>query len=300
MAIQVEMWQPQIKEELFAVNTFLNHLRDADEYVVGGRTVHIPQSGGPSDVEKNRAVLPAQISKRVDTDITYVLDEYTTDPVLIPNADKVELSYDKMRSVIQENTGKLMEYIGDDLLFKLIENVPAGKKIPTTGGNAAATAPGGTGNRKIIDEADIRTAAVQLDKDNVPTNNRYLLLPADMYNQLMSDDSLKYAFQNPVSLRSGDIPELFGFKLLKRSSVARVDNSLAPKDPTAANATTDAEAAIFWQMNSLERALGDVTMFDNYGRAEYYGDIFSFLIRMGGRACRADNKGYGIIYRATP
>lgn len=299
MAVQVELWQREIKEQLFTTNEFLRYLRNADEYVLAGKVVHIPQSGGSADVQKNRTILPAQISKRVDTDITYTLDEYTTDPVLIPNADTVELSYDKMSSVIRENTANLMEYVGNDLLYKLMANTPAGNKVPTTGGAAAATAPGATGNRKIIDEADIRAAAVVLDKHNVPRDRRYLLLSADMYDQLMADDTLKYAFQNPVNIQQGNIPMLFGFSLLKRNGVIRVDNSQVPKDPTSANATSDSEAAIFWQQDFLERALGDVTMFDEYGRPEYYGDIFSFLIRMGGRAVRSDNKGYGLIYQAA-
>jgi hypothetical protein len=37
MAIQVELWQPVIKEQLFKSNSFLNYFRNADEYVVGGR-----------------------------------------------------------------------------------------------------------------------------------------------------------------------------------------------------------------------------------------------------------------------
>lgn len=299
MAVQVELWQREIKEQLFTTNEFLRYLRNADEYVLAGKVVHIPQSGGSADVQKNRTILPAQITKRVDTDITYTLDEYTTDPVLIPNADTVELSYDKLASVIRENTASLVEYVGNDLLYKLVANTPSGNKVPTTGASAAATAPGATGNRKIIDEADIRAAAVILDKHNVPKDRRFLLLSPNMYDQLLSDDSLKYAFAQVVRLQNGEFPMYAGFTLLKRNGVIRVDNSFAPKDPTAANATSDSEAAIFWQQDMLERAMGDVTMFDEYGRPEYYGDIFSFLVRMGGRAVRSDNKGYGLIYQAS-
>lgn len=298
MAIQRELWQPVIKEQLFKANEFLNYLRNADEYVIGGRIVHIPQSGGPASVEKNRSSLPATIVTRTDTDITYPLDEYTTDPVLIPNADTVELSYDKTSSVIRENTSGLMEFVGDDIIYKLVANTPAGSKIATTGSAAVGTAPGATGNRKIITEADLRAAQLLLNKQNVPKADRYLLLPSDFINQLMADNNLKYAFQQVVNLPEGVIAKLYGFNILERSSVVRLATDLAVKLPTAANATTDNNAALFWQMDMLERALGDVNMFDDYSRPEYYGDIFSFLVRMGGRACRTDNKGYGLIYEA--
>lgn len=296
MAIQVEMWQPLIMEQLYKSNEFLRYMYNADEYVIGGKVVHIPQSGGPASVEKNRSSLPATIVKRTDTDIVYTLNEYTTDPTLIPHADTVELSYDKTQSVIRENTEGLMEFVGDDIIYLAAANVPAGGKIPTTGSARTASASGATGNRKAFDEADLRAAQVYLNKQNVPKSDRYLLLPSDWLNDLMSDDSLKYAFQQVVDLPDGVIARLYGFNLIERSTVLRLATDLSVKLPTAADATTDNNAAVFWQMSALERALGDVTMFDEYGKPEYYGDVFSFLVRASSRARRSDNKGYGVIY----
>ena len=36
----------------------------------------------------------------------------------------------------------------------------------------------------------------------------------------------------------------------------------------------------------MERAKGNVDIFDNQNRAEYYGDIFSMELRLGGRQRR--------------
>ncbi|MEO0337589.1 MAG: phage capsid protein [Bacteroidota bacterium] len=299
MAVQVELWQKSVKEALFASNQFLNNMKNADEYVVGGRIVHIPQSGGPSQVVRNRATLPATITKRSDTDITYVLDEFTTNPKLITNADTVELSYDKRMSVVTEDTEAMMEMIGDWVIYKSMANTPAAQKIATSGDAAAATADGATGDRKILTEADIRKAKVILDNQNVPKGDRYLMMSSDMMNFLYDDDKLKYAFQNVANLPDGVIAKYAGFFLVERSKVAQVSAAQAIKAPDAATATDDAEVAFFWQKNMVERALGEVNMFDDLGRPEYFGDIYSFLIRMGGRACREDNKGYGIIYRDT-
>lgn len=296
MAIQVEIWQSAIKEALFKSNEFIRYMKDADEFVVGGRIVHIPQSGGPVAVEKNRSTYPGTVVRRTDTDIVYTLDEYTTDPFHIPNADTVELSYDKTQSMIRENGGYLLQFTGDDLLYKALVDTPAGSKIPTTGANRTATAPGATGTRKTFTEAEIRAAQTLLNKQNVPKEGRYMILPSDFINDLMADNSLKYAFQNPVNLAEGVVAKLFGFNIVDRSSVLRVTSALAPKLPTAANATTDHNVAAFWHMDFVERAMGEINMYDNYGRAEYYGDIFSMLVRMGGRARREDNKGYGFIH----
>ena len=299
MAVQVEMWEPIIKEELFADNQFLNHLQNGDEYVIGGKIVHIPQAGSPSAVQRNRSSLPATITQRSDTDIVYVLDEFTTDPKLIPNADKVELSYNKTRSVIRQDTGVLMEDTGDWIIYKNLENIPAGGKIATTGENAAATAPGATGTRKILTEADLRKAKVYLNKQNIPKRERYCLLSSEMIDHLAADKDLKYAFQKTYDLKTGIVARLEGFNLLDRSKVGTLATDLSLKAPGAATATTDLDLGFFWQKDFCQRNLGDITMFDEYGRPEYYGDIFSFLIRASGRANRSDNKGYGVIYGAA-
>lgn len=299
MAVNVELWQPIVMEELFKSNAFLDTMTNADEYVVGGRVVHIPQSGGPSGVVKNRTTLPANVTKRTDTDIVYPLDEYTTDPRLIDNVDMVELSYDKMASIIREDTLGLMEVAGDNLLYDVSKNTPSTSKLPTTGAGAAATAPGATGNRKIITEADLRAAKKLLNKHSVPQEDRYLIINSDMLDQMMSDNNLRYAFQQTVNLREGQLPRLFGFQIIERSTVLRVDNSQAVKLPSAAEATTDSDAAIFYQRSAVERALGDIKVFDKINDPTYYGNIISFLMRMGARDRRADGKGYGIIYRAA-
>jgi hypothetical protein len=296
MAVNREMWRPDIIEALFKSNAWIGRSFNADEYVVGGRIVHIPQSGGPGNVERNRQDLPAPIVKRGDTDITYVLDEYTSDPRLITDIDKKELSYDKRTSIIREETGNMMEVAGDNMLYLWGKDVPTANKIATTGGNATGTAPGASGNRKIITEADIRKAKVLLDRQNVAQEGRVMILPADFADQLMSDTNLKYAFQQVINLSTGQIGRLYGFDLYVRSQVLVEDNSTnLLKLPEAATATTDNACALFYQDQVVERALGDVDIFDNPNRAEYYGDIISFLLRLGGRARREDFKGVGYI-----
>lgn len=301
MAVNVEMWRPDIQEALFKANPHLRHAFNADEYVVGGSIVHIPQSGGGTTVERNRSTLPAPIVKRTDTDVLYPLEEYTTDPRLITDIDKKELSYDKRMSVITEETGALMEFVGDDMVYKWAKNIPASKKILSTGANHTGTSPGATGNRKLLTEADIRKAKIQLDLENVPQDNRFMLLDPNMLDHLMSDNSLKYAFQQVVDLPDGVIGRLYGFNFLQRSSAVvqgTGGTSGAVKLPEAASATDDDVAALFWHQSMVERALGTTTIFDNPNRAEYYGDIISFLVRMGGRARREDNKGVGLIVLA--
>lgn len=103
MAIQREIWLNAIVEGLFASNSFMSKAFNADEYVNAGKTVHIPQAGRASIVVKNRKKKPADVGEREDADLTFALDEFTTDPITIPHAETVELSYDKRESVLRQD-----------------------------------------------------------------------------------------------------------------------------------------------------------------------------------------------------
>jgi len=298
MAVQVELWKPEIIEFLAKDNQFFNYCVSADEYVLQGKVVHIPQSGGAAAVERNRSILPAVIVKRADTDITYSLDEYTTDPVLIPNADVAELSYDKRMSVVRENMGNLKEVAMDNLLHLWSQNIPTASKIKTTGSSThTATAPGGTGTRKNLLNADLRSAQKLLNNQNVAKDGRYVILTGDMLDQLLADLTAAqlYAFKDTANVENGAVGRLWGFSILERSTCTVFDTSDAIKLPEAAGATTDNIGCIFWQRDMVERALGTINMFEQIGAPEYYGDIYSFLVRLGGRNRRTDNKGIGVI-----
>src|SRR5690606_33458059 len=142
MAIQVEIWQNHIEQEIFKDNSFLRKSFNADDYVINSKAVHIPQSGGSGDVVKNRSVVPATVRKRNDSDVIYLLDEFTTDPVLIPHADTKELSYDKRNSVLSEDRDKLVETIAEETIYNWLHSpvygsygataLPAGNVLKTT------------------------------------------------------------------------------------------------------------------------------------------------------------------------
>lgn len=294
MAIQVEIWENDIIEGLWADNAFLNYAFNADQFVLAGKVVHIPQAGAAPKSTVNRTQLPATVTKRTDVDITYAIDEITTDPVLIPNADTVELSYDKRRSVTAETRAAAYESAALNMLFRWSPTVTE-RILRTTGQAVAAHLPSATGNRKAISLADVKKAQTQMNRDNVPSADRYLMLDADMYDQLTAEMSANQQrdFLAAFDEKNGILGRIYGFNVLMRSQVMRYTNAAtpAPKGWETNGAATDNAAAIAWQKNSVERALGDVKFFENLGDPTYYGDIYSSLIRLGGRIRRSDGKG---------
>ena len=300
MAIQKEIWMSAIVEGLFADNSFLSKALNADEFVNMGKIVHIPNAGAPSNVQKNRTVFPATVTTRTDIDLTFQLDEFTTDPIRIPHADTVELSYNKRESVIRQDRANLIEKVSESFLFNWSPS-GAGNIIKTLGDAVPAHLAGATGNRKAFTKLSVNAAMLRFNRDNISQTGRYLLLDADMYSQLLDSMTQKDAdaFFALADLKKGIIGQLYTFNVMMRSKSLLYTTAGAPKTWDTAIAADDNAGALAWHENSVCRSLGEVVAFENEKDPTYYGDIYSFLVRAGGRPMRSDVKGLLAIVQDT-
>ncbi|MES2701859.1 MAG: phage capsid protein [Bacteroidota bacterium] len=304
MAIQKEIWQDHIEGNLFKNNEFLLASTDAGQYVLQGSVVHIPQAGAVPAVVKNRSLSsPATVLQRTDADITYVLDEYTTDPILIPNAESFELSYSKRESILAEYESSLRETVAENMLISWGPTDTTGTIVRTTGASTAAHLASGTGNRKKLTVNDLKNAQLQLNKQNVPMEGRYALLSADMFQQLTDDMSAtQYRdFSAAYDAKDGVLGKLFGFNIMMRGSVVTYNNDASPIiNPYGATAdAADNDGVLCWQIGAVERALGQIAFFERIGDPTYYGDVYSVSVRMGSRIRRSDAKGIVAIVQAA-
>ena len=296
MAVQKEIWQRTIIEGLFADNSFLSRAVNDDMYVNEGKRVHIPNAGAPSGVQVNRDTLPATVYKRVDQDVDYVLDELSTNPILIPYADMVELSYNKRNSVIDQDRKELIFKAAEAMLAKWLP--AAENRVKTTGAGVAAWTPSATGLRRKITPADVAALQTRMNADNVPLTDRCLLLDAQMYQHLLDGmtNTQAIGFFQAADIKRGVMGMLYGFEVMVRSTVYRFAADGTLKAYGAAGAATDLAGGLAWQRDSLSRALGEVVMFDSIDNPMYYGDVYSFLVRVGGAIRRYDKKGvYAIV-----
>lgn len=313
MAVQVEIWTKHIEEEIFKDNAFLRHSFNADNNVINSKAVHIPQSGGSGNVVKNRASLPANVRKRQDTDVIYLIDEFTTDPVLITDADKHELSYDKRNSVLGEDRDKLTETVAEETILNWLrtpaygtysaQTIPTSQILETTGDSTTATAPSATGTRKKAKLADLQSMKTKFKREGRWFNDKmYALLTPDMEADLFPAESqvtaTYMAAVSEAERREGVIYKVQGWKIMTRGSVVRLEDDGTIMAPEAIGNATDDEASLFWYEKSVEFAFGGVEMFDDEGNPVYYGDVYSFLVRAGGRARRQDFKGIALLKQA--
>lgn len=306
MAIQKEIWMSTLVENLFANNSFISKAFNADMFVTQGKTVHIPNAGNPSGVKKNRKSFPATVETRTDVDLSFDLDEFTTDPIKIPNADTYELSYNKRESVLKNDKSKLMEEVANSFVYYWSPTV-ADAKLRTSGDAVTAHLPSATGNRKAFDKADVKKAMTLFNKQNIPQEGRYLLVDADMFDQLLDSLTAKEidVFNNLANISEGTVGKLYTFNIMMRSKAGRYTTGLNRKAWTnddggeVAGAATDHGAAIAWHENSVCRALGAVDAFEEEDSPTHYGDIYSFLARAGGRPMRSDVEGLAAIIQDT-
>jgi len=301
MALQQEIWLESIVKNLYPDDSFWMKSRDESVYLSGNKTVHVPQRGTKPNVVKNRSSFPATISTSDDSDFTYDIDAYSSDPILVRNAEEAELSYQKREAIIEDQMMALRENISDNMLVNWAA-VGSDNIVRTTGSSVAANAPSATGNRKAVQVADIIKLAELFDRQNVPSEGRYLLMPPNMYAQILGIDALvDWDKMGAAGVPEGNIKKLYGFKVMRRSKVLIYTNAATPivKAAGAAGAATDNLASLAWHESMVSRAVGTTELYVNENDATYYGDIMSVEARAGGRRRRLDHAGVAALVQAA-
>ncbi|MDR0814765.1 MAG: hypothetical protein LBN37_03320 [Bacteroidales bacterium] len=311
-AIPVEIFANYVIEKLRRTNPHLAAAFDESSMVLGGSVVHIPQAGASPAVVKNRSSFPATAVRRADTFVTYALDVYSTTPSHVTWHEAHEISYDLTDSVLNDHVATLVEAIGDNMIYNWLNGlkydsgfvadvIPTGNRIPTSGASIAVTEAGQTGTRKAFTYKELQSAQALMNKQNVPHEERYALIESYMLQQLIDSLSANQmaAFQATADLKRGVIGQFAGFNILERSHVASFTTAGALNPVGSALAATDQLASLCWQKQSVAKAIGDIKPFYDIDDPAYYGDIFSALVKIGGRCRRADWKGVVPIVQAA-
>lgn len=322
--VQTEIWTNYIDENLYKNNDWIEQTMDHSEYV-DDITVHSPQAGDDGTVEVNRTSLPASIETRTDTVKSWDMDEFTVNPFLIRNAEEVELSYNKLDSMLYSRRAKLDQDICTMGIYRSAPTATA--TLRNSGGTntnifrssgipnleptgtirySAGYLPSTTGvYRKDFTLYDIMELKSHFDDNDVPAADRHLLLSSRALRQIINDLAIsKYRDASAdFDTKEGRVSRLFGFDFHVRSSTVRYNSAGTPvaKAPSAAAASTDNDAILAWQKAGLRRAMGETKFFGGGQgeRPEYYGKIFSFLKRFGMTISRNDELGVAAIVQ-TP
>ncbi|MDD2633942.1 MAG: hypothetical protein PHW82_00415 [Bacteroidales bacterium] len=310
-----EVFVTYIVEKLRKENPHLLACFDESKFVMGGAVVHVPNAGNSPDTQKNRSSFPAVAVMRGDTHVTYALDVYSTDPTHISWHEGAEISYDKTDSVLNDHMQTLIEAVGDNMLYNWVvglhisggsyvsDTIPSSNIIFTTGDFVAVNPDDGQeGVRRSFVFAELQKAQAMMNKASVPKTDRFAMIESYMHQQLIDSLSANQmaAFQKGADLAKGVVGEFAGFKIMERGSVLAFNAAgTTPIIPGIAIDDSDNIACLCWQKNQVTKSEGDIMPFDDKGNPLYYGDVFSSLVKFGGRARRANWKGVVAIVQTS-
>ena len=293
--ISNEIWVDYIVKRFWKDNAWMKNFYSDDQYVVGGKTVHVPQPGSKPTANKLNAVgasLPLTATQRTDTDVNYDLGWYVTNPTVITEAEKQEISYQKLDSVLGDHVGVLNERIAEEHLILALNGVAgAGSIVQTSGSSMGVKVSGMTGTRSTLALADFKKAMVLLNLQNVPKEGRFAILDSNSLDELTSamDTTQWNAFAQYFNAATGQMGRLYGIDIYERSDVAYATKPTLATDAVAALAWgTSVGAAhvavnMVWQRDTIARAMGEVKMFEHIDNPLYAGSVYNAGIRFGGR-----------------
>jgi len=169
----------------------------------------------------------------------------------------------------------------------------AGLFRATTGADAPAHAPGGTGNRKSFSAADFRAALGIMDKKKVPSTNRFLIVDTVMYWQLMSEMGFSTYRADLPGMTNGTANTLFGVQLIVLPQVVYATTAYAVREYGNAGTTTDMAVALLVQKECTSMAMTEIYVQENPAATGYFGGTYEATIMAGGKYRRTDK--YGVV-----
>ena len=296
MALGREVWLNIVEDNLFTAQLTLlqQALKDDSAFVYSGggvSAVHIPNAGTAATVTKGNTTYPVAVTKRVDNDNSYTLSNYEVGPVVVQIKDGALNSYEQTESILRDQTGGLGERVASEIMIAQY-HFSTGLYRQTTGADAPAHAPGGTGNRKSFVGADLRAALSILDKNKVAQNDRYLIIDSVMYWQLLTD--LGYTTYRDDSRNldgNGKLLNLFGVTIVPMPTVVYAQTNGTVREYGNAGTTTDMAVALLVQKGCTSMAMTDIYTQANEAATGYFGGTYEATLMAGGKYRRTDKMG---------
>lgn len=281
-----EIWLPELMEDFYAEDTFLNEARDMSAFVENDK-INLADAGVNPDVLINNTTYPIGISERSDVPLALELDLYDTKNTLLRNAEKAELSYDKRSSVLYGHRQALkMKFLQKAIHAYCPDSDTADTPVLETTGSANAD------GFKSLTFEDILTLEGKFDEAEIPSEGRILVLNAKHKAELRKADLKLY---NSVF---GSENSYGGFKIYslasKRMPVFNKSTGVKAVFGAAAAPTTDTNCSVAFQKDEVMRAQGTPDMFERLKDPESRGDVIGFQVRNLASTIRG--KGMAAIY----
>jgi len=307
MAVQTEVWLPAVQENLYKGFELLRTVASDDSAFVNNKTVHVPNAAASPKVSRGNTDYPVSIVERNDTDVDYSLTNFEIGPVRLGWADGLQLSYNKVQSVVNDFMGNLNENMKNYILSQWW-TYNANTIVSTTGTGTTANWLGGSasGNLKKLLGADVRKAAEILDRQKFPMGDRYMILDYKQFWELMEDVAYNAARLEVVAGLPATIDNIYGFKVIQLPYVLALTANTSTSDPitpTAADGsfsftTNHRPTGLAFHKSAVSYAWTAPKMMTQNDDPTMFGDVMSATVYGGGKYRRTNANGV-VAIRST-
>ena len=202
-----------------------------------GDSLHIPvPTRGSASAKATETQVTVQAD--VETKVTVSIDKHYEYSRIIEDITSVQ-AIDSYRAFYTDDAGYALATQVDDDIWALVEGLQGG----TVGGSGAAAwekavigsdgttlYTGGSPNQAALADAGIRKMIQTLDDDDVPQDNRVLVVPPVTRNTLMGIDRFtEQAFVGEVgggnTIRNGKIGDVYGIEVFVSSNCPAISTT---------------------------------------------------------------------------
>lgn len=271
-----EIWSDMIYQVLYEdpdLNLMFNRSME-QEVRSGGNKVHIPTIASGVTVTRtdNKSIgdglplTPKDVSKN---EKTFDIYEYSTEPILIRNIDRIQSNRNLLQDNVQEIAQIFKEFILQTIATHVINNVDSTHKLDWTGGTSGSK----------FSSYDLGVMGKTLDNAKILSNERFALLKSDEELDLITESGMAnwMAIQQSAILNKR-LPLLMDFGINK-STLIPLTTAAGAIDETPANNIK--RNVVGWRKKHLHLAIQTDFEITGSERAEYLGYLAAFTTRFG-------------------
>lgn len=284
-----QIWTDQIQKNFYPAVSFLSYAKDFSQFAEFD-IINMAETGFDPQVLINNNTYPINIKQREDIPLSFELDLFETENTLVRNPEAIELSYDKMDSVIYGHKMALQTRTATKAAhaFAPEQNSDFTPVITTTGDD------NGEGQKRLKVE-DILRLKRKFDVLDIPTDKRFLVLDPRHTEDLILAD-LK-SFKDITDFTDGKPKRFAGFHILEFTKNPTYNATTLRKEPFGkVKAQTDTFCSFAFSSDEVMKADGSFNMYERMNDPELRGTIIGFDKRFIALPIR--NKGIGAIVSA--
>lgn len=279
--LQKEIWIDQFRHNFYPKNDFILDGIDWTQYVENDK-INFAAAGGDPTVVKNRtrAQYPIPVEYLDDNPLEVELEEYSSNTTVVHDAEKVELAYDKMETVLTKHRNSIRKSYAESGIYNIAPDTETTHTVILEGTGDDIL----TGEACLIDDDFSRLRGIWNDLD-YPEDGRVVVLEAHEVEKLSRNSAILKAqmgYKNAVGTIDGIIGKVHGFTIkTRKTSVLYMDNAGTYEKQAYGKVETasDLHAAVAYiAKHSFVYADGTVTMYDEKSVA-YQGDLVNFRKR---------------------